>query len=148
MGIEEAANDKPLFLLKKDDKLHGLIVAHVDDLLVAGDEEFYKVINEIKKFIKMGKEADGHFKFCGMSFFMCRNHEKTVGVDTTKIGSVQKLKTSTTRRPLSSEEEKEVRSGIGTLQWFATLTRADFCIDLSRALSYLNREGDTELKRS
>ncbi len=57
-GLKESVNDKASFLHKENEKkLHGLTVAHGDDLLVAGDDKFYSVINEIKKYIKMRKKT-------------------------------------------------------------------------------------------
>ncbi len=74
---------------------------------------------------------------------MCGNFEIKVGIDTSKIDSIQKLMTANEYR--RHKEENLVRSRIGTLQWFATLTRPDLCIDIWRALSYLNKERDTEI---
>ncbi len=45
---------------------------------------------------------------------------------------------------LASEEEA-ARSKIGTLQWYASLTRPDICYDLAEILSELNREKNTEV---
>ncbi len=148
LGMTESNSDKALFYMKTNDgELHGIIVEHVDDLLVAGDDIFYELIERIKTFIKMGKEKTNNFKFCGMSIITSKTGEITIGVDTEKVGSVQQLQTirQTSKRQLSEEEDQAIRSRIGTLQWFATLIRPDLCIEFSRALSYLNREHDTDL---
>ena len=146
--MTESNSDKALFYMKTNDgELHGIKVAHVDDLLVTGDDIFYELIKRIKTFIKMGKENVNNFKFCGMSITTSKTGEITIGVDTEKVGSVQQLQTipQTRKRELSEEEDQAIRSRIGTLQWFATLIRPDLCIELSKALSYLNREHDTDL---
>ena len=82
LGIVESNSDKALFQMKTaDGKLHGIIVAHVDDLLVAGDDIFYKLIDRVKTFIKMGKERVDNFKFCYMSIVTSRTGEITIGLE-------------------------------------------------------------------
>ena len=143
LGLTESVNEEAMFLHKENVNLDGLIVAHVDDLLVSGNDKFYSVIEEVKKYIKLGKEQNNNFKFCGMSLYMSGIFEITVGVETSKVNCIQKLTTTNEKLQLTAEEENLVRSRIGTFKWFATLTRPDLCIDLSRALSHLNKERDT-----
>ncbi len=81
-----------------------------------------------------------------MSIYVSRSGEITVGVDAEKAKAIKKLDTTSIgqKRKLNSGEETTVRSRIGALQCYATLIRPDLCIQLSRALSHLNRDGDTD----
>ena len=43
-------------------------------------------------------------------------------------------------KKLMATEEEMARSRIGTLQWYASLTRPDMCYDLADILSEINKE--------
>ncbi len=81
-----------------------------------------------------------------MNIYTSRSGEITIGVDVDKTETITKVNTvpNNQKKKLNAEEETAIRSRIGALQWYATLIRPDLCIELSRTLSYLNREADTE----
>ena len=75
LGLHEVHSEGALFTYVVEGKLHGIIVSHVDDLLVVGDEKFKKEVEEklasIFKFSKMEKDD---FNYCG-----CRIRRKENG---------------------------------------------------------------------
>ncbi len=106
LGMRESEFDKALFIHRTENRVNGTIVAHVDDLLVAGNDRFYETIGELKKFIKMGKEAANSFKFCGMNIYVSRNNEITVGVDIDRTDIIKKLTTVPNNMKSSSTRRK------------------------------------------
>ena len=66
LGMHQEHSDGTLFTYIKDGKLQGLIVSHVDDLLIMGNSQFEidieKKLSGIFIFSKMEKKS---FKYCG-----------------------------------------------------------------------------------
>ncbi len=52
LGLTESEFDKALFIHKRNNNVKGVLVAHVDDLLIAGNSVFYETIQKIKGIIK------------------------------------------------------------------------------------------------
>ncbi len=117
--------------------------------LYAGDAEFERIVQKLEDFIKVGKKAVKRFKFCGMSVNTQNNSEIWLGVELSKhnaLGTIE-LRAPPGGRKMLATEEKMARSRIGTLPWYASLTRPDMCYDLAEILSELNKEKKTECLR-
>ena len=55
-----------MFMFKdKTGNVRGYLGAHVDDLLMCGDEMFWKVVATLEKTIKFGSKNKGKFVYCG-----------------------------------------------------------------------------------
>jgi hypothetical protein len=58
--------DGTLFCYVEDGRLHGLIVSHVDDLLLIGDDVFAKDIeHKLSDIFVFSKKEENIFKYCG-----------------------------------------------------------------------------------
>ena len=73
-GMHKVNTEGALFTYVKNGKLHGIVVSHVDDLLLAGDEEFKMDIeSKLKVHFKLSKIETGSFNYCGCRIIMLEN---------------------------------------------------------------------------
>ena len=59
---------KALFFWHKNGELHGILVAHVDDFLWSGSNEFVShVIEPRKKILKISRQHESAFQYIGLN---------------------------------------------------------------------------------
>jgi hypothetical protein len=129
--------DGTLFSYVKDGKLHGLIVSHVDDLLLMGDKQFESDIEKkLSKIFIFSKIEEKSFKYCGCQIQI----EKDGDIVLDQIGYVDMLtqierKHGNEDRELTSMEIKELRGKIGEVLWISLMTRPDLAFDINQIAS-------------
>ena len=65
IGMHQVHSDGTLFCYVKDGRLHGLIVSHVDDLLLISDDVFAKDIEQkLSDIFVFSKIEEKTFKYC------------------------------------------------------------------------------------
>ena len=125
LGLRRSATEPAVFyLLGHEENLRGILITHVDDFLFAGDEEFLRIIDQVKAKIKIGSESAGNIKFCGMDLTTREDGALEIKLDNSKAGKIEFMHTKekgATRR-LTPDEETQIRGRIGHLQWFACVS--------------------------
>jgi len=113
----------------------GIMIAHVDDLLVCGTGAKYRAsMDAISKVVDLNvKETD--FVYCGKRVRQHEDGRVTVGQRDACL-AIEPVEIDAARRknpasPLNPEEITELRSCIGSLGWLARQTRPDLCYVVS-----------------
>ena len=137
LGMHQVHADGTLFCYVKNGKLHGLIVSHVDDLLIMGDSQFEsdieKKLSQIFIFSKIEKKS---FKYCGCQIQV----EEAGDIILDQIRYVDTLtemerKTGAEDRVLTTLEIKELRGKIGEVLWISLMTRPDLGFEINQIAS-------------
>ena len=119
-----------LFTFVKDGNFHGLVVSHVDDLLMIGDEVFEREVEDkLRDVFVFSKVEEKCFKYCGCKIDV--KEDGTIEVDQNKyvenIEHIPEIE-GEMARPLTEKEKKEVRAKIGEILWLSLMTRPDLSI--------------------
>ena len=133
LGMHKIHSDEAFFTYNKNGKLHGLIVSHVDDWFVAGDEVFEKdVIAKLNKKFKFSKIQKDSFNYLGCKIEMKSDggieldqNEYTDALE--RIGNVE----GEDDNELSEKEKKVLRGKIGELLWLSLMTRPDLSFEVN-----------------
>ena len=133
LGLHKVHADGAFFVYVKNGKLHGLIVSHVDDLLVMGDEVFEREVeHKLKEKFIFSKIEENSFTYCG-----CRIEVKADGsIEVDQNEYVDKMEQipdieGPADRQLTEKERKEVRAKIGEILWMSLMTRPDLSYDVN-----------------
>ena len=131
-------SEPALFYWHYENKLHGLIAIHVDDLCWGGTETFQNsVIEPFKRILEVGKENTASFKYLGLHIEQKHDH---ISINQDEyLSSINPITISKERMAqknylINKDEMKQLRSLIGQLNWIATQTRPDLlfeCCDLA-----------------
>ena len=117
-------------LYDSQDNLTGLIGCHVDDVLVAGEGEYYQErVDLLRKSFPFGSwlsASDQNVTFCGCEvkqethFDIVVSQERySMGINEIPLSLERK---SSTESPANTEETKQLRAVLGALSWRATQT--------------------------
>ena len=117
----------------KNGKLQGLVVANVDDLILAGNKTFEKEVTEkLKGILKFSKIEEKSFTYCGCH--IVSTDDGAIEFDQNEyIDALQKIEHmhGDPDRKLNEKEIKAVRGKVGELLWLSLMTRPDLSYDLN-----------------
>ena len=134
LGMHKVNTEGALFTYVKNGKLHGIVVSHVDDLLLAGDEEFKMDIeSKLKIYFKLSKIETGSFNYCGCRIIMLKNGD--IQLDQNEYADKIKMiefDEDDDKRELRPEEQKILRGKIGEILWISLMTRPDLSFEVNR----------------
>ena len=133
-----------LFIFRtKTGKLRGLIGVHVDDDMIAGDNEFFKeVVEPLKKKYCYGKwsrcnEPGESFEHCGRVISRRSDGALVVSQRNYALGLeplyIAKERRRTPEAKVTAEERQQLRSGNGKVAWLTRSTRMDLAFQLARS---------------
>ena len=133
LGMHKVHSDGAFFTYVKEGKLLGLIALHVDDLMIAGNDQFQAdIVSNLKKTFLFSKIEDKTFKYCGSN--ITANNDGSIQLDQNDyIDTLKKMDIleGPDDRALSEKEKKEVRGKIGELLWISLMTRPDLSFDVN-----------------
>ena len=116
--------------------LHGVLCAHVDDLLVTGDEMATASIERLGKSLGFGSVEESPFTWCGKVFEKNKQSgEVTISMETyhQQLTTVQ-MNRERRKEPSSALNPAEVRKLkglLGSLQWLVAQVRFDLAFGVS-----------------
>ena len=145
LGCKNVSGDEAFFYYRKNEKLCGCVIVHVDDFNGAGNADFINdVMNKIFAKYECSKREVNKFRFTGIDvdsqvdgIKMSQNHY----VDS--IEEIQIEDASDNKRGLSKKEFKLFRKATGKLSWLAETTRPDLSYN-TLEMSYKNRTAKVE----
>ena len=123
----------------RNEKLEGILCAHVDDFLYGGSEEFNKnVIQPLHSIFTVGSEYCDSFKFLGLN--LKQSNDCIMLNQIGYIDELEEVKLDKSRKEeknclLTPSELKNMRSLIGQLGWIAGQTRPDILFDVCNTSS-------------
>ena len=133
-GMKPSKNDPSLFMCFRNNKLEGILCAHVDDFLYGGSHEFYKtVIDPLRKTFTIGSEFNDSFKYLGLNLKQTKGGiwlDQTLYTNTLVEVELEKERKEEKDSKLNMLELKNLRSVIGQLGWLAGQTRPDISFDI------------------
>ena len=125
--------DQSLFMYYENNRLQGLTVMHVDDIMNAGSTRFKKtIVKSIHDTFKVGKSQAGDFIYIGWNI---RQEKECILVDQNQYAaSIVPVELSVARRgeneeELSEEECKSYQNLLGKLMWLSSQTRPDLSFE-------------------
>lgn len=132
LGASPSNHDKAMFIWTTNNKIKGILAAHVDDFLYSGNKEFLaNTIPQIKSSFQIGTEEENSFKYTGLEItsdsfsinLATSEYSKSITeIDTIGLGSDKK-------RPLTPSEITTLRSKVGQINWIAGQSRPDLSFD-------------------
>jgi hypothetical protein len=154
MGYERSILDPAMFVLRgKDHTPKGLLVLHVDDLMVAtdGSTEAEAGIQKLYQRFPFGewglvKDNVGGVTYCGKEVVVDQCDGETVVLMRQKgfiDGRLETIPISKERKQdleahVSKEEQTDFRSVLGSLQWLATQSRPDVSFGVNQLQKRVN----------
>ena len=135
-GFHAIPHEAAAYVLRDNDKLLGLVVVHVDDLLWTGGPEIQDKMKEICALYHFGKLSHNKFKYCGREVvkdekgvhITCPNLVDRVRPIYLTVEQKQKKDTM-----IGDVVRGQLRSVVGSLAWLSRVCRPD----LSYGVSYL-----------
>lgn len=125
--------DQSLFMYYENNRLQGLTVMHVDDIMNAGSTRFKKtIVKSIHDTFKVGKSQTGDFIYIGWNI---RQEKDCILVDQNQYAaSIVPVELSVARRAenednLSEEECIRYQNLLGKLMWISSQTRPDLSFE-------------------
>ena len=131
--MKSISGDYAFFSMNKEGELQGMTVLHVDDFLVAGNQDFIRMIGQkLKKKFTFGKTELGQFKFTALNI----EHTET-GIYVDQIDYIHSIQSISSYRmdvhedeALTKDEFRSYRALTGQLNWAAENTRPDIAFDV------------------
>ena len=123
------------FLYDDKNQLQGVLVSHVDDLLMAGSSYAKRTLDKLGSELGFGSLETGCFNYCGKQIKQLP--DKTVEVSMQAYHeNLQPVPVPVVRKkqlesPLTPTEHRQLRAVLGSLQWLVTQVRFDMNFMLS-----------------
>ena len=145
--------DKTTFYQQNQDgKIIGMVTIHVDDVLIAGNDEFYRNIQPAISKFKIGKIEDSSFSYLGWE--VQKEDNGTIRISQEKYRQSSKedmlAKLMGIKRPVeenvSQKEADVMKACIGKLMWLSNQTMPHLSfplLDLSTKRSWTGRDVKT-----
>lgn len=133
-GMNRSSVDPALFMLKRDGKLEGCLITHIDDFMYTGNSCFETILmDKVRQRFVAGKMESDDFTYVGF-----RIKKALEGIECSQDHFVQKLQPVTleadrvkeTESNLSAEENTLFRSLVDQCNWAAQGTRPDLSFEV------------------
>ena len=115
--------------------LLGLIISHVDDLLMGGNEEAKKSLDKLGEELTFGSRETGKFTYCGKLIEKKPNGDVCISMreyhENLKPAEVPLARRKDPEAALTPAEFKQCRAVLGSLQWLVANCRFDMGFQLS-----------------
>ena len=130
LGMKMCTTENALFYLAEE-RMEGILVVHVDDMLFAGTESFMsKIITPFKQKFKISKEEMRCFKYVGINIEQSRKNDISLDqkeyIQGMTVDILPAARTTDKSRNATEEETKLFRQAVGTLGWVSSITRPEF----------------------
>ena len=141
LGMKMVSGDPAMFTMHKDNKLIGLICVHVDDLLMAGNDDFKHIVKtQLMLKFKFSKVEMEKFKYLGCEITQLKNGDIALNQDEyiQSISDVnlpegwKNLPPGGKSLTIGEQERKVIRKVVGELLWVSLMTRPDLSFDVNQ----------------
>ena len=131
IGLKTVKGDEAFYYRHKDDQLEGMILSHVDDFNMAGNEKFLSEIREmLKTELSVSKIERNKFRFTGVDIERT-NDGITISMEeyAHSLEMIEEIRAAPVDELLTKIENKLYRKYTGKISWLAANTRPDLAID-------------------
>ena len=136
LGWQRSKVDAAMWFLKDEaGKMHGVILSHVDDLLLSGDQIAKDSLDRLGRELGFGTLETGSFSYCGKDIRQMPDQSVEVSMESyhknmsTVVIPLARRRTPASR--LTPAEHKQLRGILGSLQWLVAQVRFDQGYSLS-----------------
>ena len=127
--------DGALFLRWEGNCSTGILIAHVDDMVMGGNLAARKSFEELGKRLEFGSLEENTFQFCGKKITRLPSGEIQVTMreyhENLKAPVVPRARRRDLTSPLTPSEVKQLKQLTGSLQWLVSQLRFDRSFTLS-----------------
>ncbi|CAL1166460.1 unnamed protein product [Cladocopium goreaui] len=137
LGWERSTIDAATWFLWSSDRssLDGMIVSHVDDLMMGGNARAEKSLEALGAELGFGSLERGSFVYCGKRVTQHADHSITLDMKeyhaNLRPAPLAAHRKQTPDAPLTLSEQKQLRAVLGSLQWLVSQVRVDLGFSLS-----------------
>ena len=132
LDLKQSKNDPAMFFkCSEAGNLTLIVITHVDDFLMAGDEEHLSdFVRMLSKEFEMGREENWNFKYCGYRIKQCKDtYEATLSqndyAEEVEVPKISPARSKHSDSTLTGAEKSTLRSIAGKIGWLARGTRPD-----------------------
>ena len=140
MGCEMSKIDKSLFMYYENNKLQGMIVIHVDDILHSGSTRFKKtIIKSIYDKFKVSRSHSGVFTYIGWNVSQekdCIYIDQQSYAQAIRTVKLDKSPKRDSDAVLNEEEKSNYQGLLGKLLWLSSQSRPDLSFDTLEHSTY------------
>ena len=136
VGFRPVPHEQAAYVMNNDDgSVDGLCISHVDDLLWCGGDKTQEAMRLVQEKLKFGKVEDTSFRYCGRT--ISQTDEGIViqcphGLEKTRPTSLSTGRKRDRGAPATPEEQSQLRSVLGSLNWIVRVCRPDLGYDTNR----------------
>ena len=127
LGLKMLPGDEAFYYENRDGKLLGVVLSHVDDFTIAGEEEFVKrIVEGISYKFTVSKVEEDEFRFTGLDV-KAKNGKIEVSMEdyASSVEPIEEIRKAERTEKLTKLELKEYRKYTGKISWLAQGTRPD-----------------------
>ena len=148
LGMVQSKRDSCLFYYHKDNKFHGELLVHVDDILSAGSDDFKIIVKKLREKYNFGRVEQGNFVYTGLNIQQDENMDIIVHQNSfvENLTTVEASNAGDPERVLDRDDNRLLRKAQGQLSWLATQTRPDISFDSFQMSTVLNRATPSDIK--
>ena len=131
--------DPSMFTWHENNSLTGVIIVHVDDFLLAGNEKFQNTfIANLWQTFAIGKEESKQFKYLGLNY--CYQEDKITidqkeHINNLECVDIERHIRNNLSELLSNDMKDILRQKVGQLLWVCNRSRSDICFEVSNIAS-------------
>ena len=132
LDLKQSKNDPAMFFkCNEAGNLTLLVITHVDDFLMTGDEKYLSdFVRMLSKEFEMGREENWNFKYCGYRIKQCKDtYEATISqndyAEEVEVPKISPARSKHSDYTLTGAEKSKLRSIAGKIGWMARGTRPD-----------------------
>lgn len=134
LGLSVSTVDPAVFYKLRNNKLLGVIMSHVDDLLISGNRQFIdQMLSEIKQVFKISNQESTVFKYIGLQIERDDKgiylHQKSYKNELKEIEIAPERKRET-ESELTADEKLSLKTAIGQVNWLSTQTCPQISYDI------------------
>ena len=134
-GWQLSALDSAMWFLWEGSKLEGILISHVDDLLLAGGPRAHHTLQLLGAELGFGSTSTGTITYCGKKIEQAEDFSVKVSMEEyhsnlqqVRINPLRKKNPEATLMP---GEQRQLRALLGSLQWLVAQVRFDLQFQLS-----------------
>ena len=134
--------DQGIFCWYQNNKLVGIAIIFVDDILWAGCESFPIVIEKFRKLFKVGKESNTVLDYIGVNLKQNADFSITISQNeyTNNLEPIDldPSRMSNSKEPLEKSEKTALRAVLGQLNWLSGMSRPEISFMVSNISSRIS----------
>ena len=129
-GLKTLPGDEAFYYKHEDEKLKGMVITHVDDFQIAGDDKFIdSLLTKLKDTLTVSKVERNSYRFTGIDVKKASSGiELSMDDYAASIEEIKEIRKVKKEEPLTKTELKLFRKYTGKVNWLAENTRPDLSI--------------------